>query len=61
MPIEAYAPLAIYTDAELTGSFTFQLFEPVVGRNSNIFECLRIVQHPQLSIGNLLNILRQFP
>ncbi len=60
-PRKANAPLVIYADAIVPRPITGQFFQPVRRGDAKIINALCIINHTQLSQGNLLNIGRQFP
>ncbi|MDZ4164162.1 MAG: hypothetical protein U1C55_03450, partial [Smithellaceae bacterium] len=53
---EAYAPLIVDADAPLPDSVTLQLLQPVIGRNTQISQVFRPVEHRQLTQGHDLDI-----
>jgi hypothetical protein len=61
LPDKANAPLIVYANAVLPGSVATQFFQPVCRRYPQIANTPRIIDHAQLSQGNLLDIGRQFP
>jgi hypothetical protein len=58
MPPETNTPLLVYSYTVLTGTTSFQSFKSVTRRNSQVFCALGVVNHPQFSPRNLLNIVR---
>jgi hypothetical protein len=49
---ETYTPLVVDADTVSTCSIAFERFEPVIGRNPQIVQLRRTVQHLQLALGN---------
>jgi hypothetical protein len=49
---EANAPLVVDADTVSTRPVAFERFEPIVGRNPQIVQLYRTVQHLQLALGN---------
>jgi hypothetical protein len=58
-PGKTDAPLAVNANAVLTLSVSFQGFQPIRGRNPQVFNGGASMQHFELSECNLLNIIRQ--
>ena len=52
-PREANAVLVVDSDAVLTGSIAFELFETIAWWNPQVLEILSLVQLVQFSSGNL--------
>lgn len=50
---------AIDSDTPLSDSLFVKLFKLIEWQNSQIFNLLRVVDHPQLSFGNSLNVWRK--
>ncbi len=61
LPGKANAPLIVYPNAVLPRPVAAQFFQPVCRRYTQVDEIFRIIDHAQLSQGNLLDIGRQFP
>lgn len=59
LPDEADPPLVIDPDAVLTTSPSFQCFEPVRGRDSEIEQHTRLIEHPQLAQCDALDVGRK--
>ena len=53
---EAYGPLIVDADAPLSGSVAFQLLQPVIRWNTQIFQLFRPVEHRQLTQSHDLDI-----
>jgi len=53
---EAYAPLIVDADAPLPDSVALQLFQLVIGRNTQVFQRFRPIDHRQLAQSHDLDI-----
>jgi len=53
---EAYAPLIVYADAPLPNSVALQLLQFVIGRDTQISQIFRPVEHRQLAQSHDLDI-----
>jgi len=60
LPDETKAPLIIYSDAVLSGPIALKFFQAICRRDSEVIECLRIVEHTQLAQCRLLDITGEF-
>ncbi len=58
MPLKTNTPLLVYSYTVLTGTISFQSFKSIAWRNPQVFCALGVVNHPQFSPRNLLNIIR---
>ena len=58
-PDEAYPPLAVDADAVLSGPVSFENFQPVSGRNTQVVQRNGVVQDFELTHGNALDVRRQ--
>jgi hypothetical protein len=54
-PAEADPPLLIHADAVLPLTITFELLQPVSGRNAQITQDRRSVEHPEFPKRNTLD------
>ncbi|OIP30591.1 MAG: hypothetical protein AUK23_08415 [Deltaproteobacteria bacterium CG2_30_43_15] len=53
---EAYAPLIVDADTPLSDSAALQLLQLVIGRNTQVFQLFRPVEHCQLAQSHDLDI-----
>lgn len=60
-PSETQPPLIVDADTVLSFSGSLERLEPVGGRNGQIDQILGIVEHPELSPGDLLDGQRDPP
>jgi hypothetical protein len=60
VPDKTHAPLIVNPDAVLSNPIAYQRFQPVIRRNAKIIQSLRRINHPELSAGNGLDLVRQF-
>ena len=60
MPLKADAPLLVDADTVLPCSVANELFESVGRRNAQVSESLGVAKHAKLTVGDLLDVLRQF-
>lgn len=58
-PFKAYPPLVVDTYTKLPCPVAAELLQTVCGRNAKIVEGDGIVEHAQLSVADLLDVLRQ--
>src|SRR5262245_29561100 len=58
-PDEANPPLLIDADRILTFPVSFESFQPIGWRHTQVFEPLRVVEKTQLSKRRVLNVRRQ--
>ena len=58
-PFKAYPPLVIDPDAVLTCTVAAELLQPVCWRNVEIIQRGCIVEHAQLAVADLLDVLGQ--
>ena len=58
-PFKAYPPLVIDPDAVLPCPVAAKLLQPVCWWNTKIVQCDRVVEHAQLAVANLLDVLWQ--
>lgn len=59
IPFKAHPPLIVDAYAPLSGTLAFQCLQPIVRRDTQIFDTLRVVQHTQLAPRHVLNLARQ--
>lgn len=57
VPVETHALLVVDAYAPLVRAVAFQGFKAIVGRNAQILDSPRVVQHPQFTASNLLNLI----
>lgn len=50
---KAYAPLIVDANAPLSFAVTAQGFQPIARRGAEVFECVGVIQHLQLALGNI--------
>jgi hypothetical protein len=58
-PSNAYPPLVVNPDAVLPCPVAAELLQPVRWRNTKIIHCDRVVEHAQLAVADLLDVLWQ--
>ena len=58
-PFKAYPPLIVDPDAVLPCPTTTELLQPVRWRDAEIVQRDGIVEHAQLAVADLLNVLEQ--
>mgnify|MGYP006432218357 CR=1 FL=1 len=52
------APLVVNPDTVMTGPVPFQLLQSIIRWTAKLEHLARIIQHPQLAPGDLLDIAR---
>jgi hypothetical protein len=57
-PLETDAPLIIDSDAVLTPTGTMKFLQTIAGRDTQVLQRLRVVQHYELATGGVLDTLK---
>jgi hypothetical protein len=57
-PLETDAPLIVDSDAVLTLTVTVQFLQAIAGRDAQVLQRLRVVQHYELATGGVLDALK---
>ena len=57
-PLETDAPLIVDSDAVLTPTVTLKFLQAIAGRNAQVLQRLRVVQHYELATGAVLDALK---
>jgi hypothetical protein len=57
-PLETDAPLIVDSDAVLTLTVTVQFLQAIAGRDTQVLQRLRVVQHYELATGGVLDTLK---
>jgi len=60
-PPETNSPLVVNADAPTSGPVAFKLFKAIGRRDAQIVSVDRVVQHPKLPQGDLLNLTWKTP
>jgi hypothetical protein len=61
LPSKAHAPLAVDADAVLATPITLQRLDAIGWRYAKVVQCGGVVEHPQLSPRDGLNVARKAP
>jgi hypothetical protein len=57
-PLETDAPLIVDSDAVLTLTVTVQFLQVIAGRDMQVLQRLRVIQHYELAPGGVLDALK---